>query len=66
MPKEEALVRMRELDELTRTYGGLTVVESLQRRAQPDHRTFIGKGKVDLLVQQAPKLGATLLVVNEI
>lgn len=66
MPREEAQVRMRELDELTRTYGGLTVVESLQRRAQPDHRTFIGKGKVDLLVEQAPKLGATLLVVNEI
>lgn len=66
LPKKEAEDRMRELDELTRTYGGVAVVKSIQRRAKPDYRTFIGKGKVDEIMAMGKSLGADLLIVNEI
>lgn len=66
LPKEEAEWRMLELEELTRTFGGVAVVKSIQRRAKPDYRTFIGKGKVDEIVSDAPRLGAKLLIINEI
>lgn len=62
--KQEAVDRMAELEELVRTYGGMAVVKTIQRRAKPDHQTFLGKGKVDELVQDAKKLGIDLLVVN--
>lgn len=57
---------MRELEELTHTYGGIAVVKTIQRRAKPDYRTFIGKGKVEELFTQGKELGADLLIVNEI
>ncbi|MBI1908339.1 GTPase HflX [Candidatus Uhrbacteria bacterium] len=66
LPKKEAEDRMRELEELTRTYGGVAVVKTIQRRAKPDYRTFIGKGKVDEVAAQGKALGADLLLVNEI
>ncbi len=66
LPKAEALDRMCELEELVRTYGGVAVVKTIQRRARPDYRTFIGKGKVDEIVAQGKALGADLLILNEI
>ena len=66
VPKELALDRMAELEELTRTFGGVAVVKTIQRRAMPDNRTFIGKGKVDEILAQAKTLGADLLIINEV
>lgn len=66
LPKREAEDRMRELEELTRTYGGVAVVKTIQRRAKPDYRTFIGSGKVEELAAMGKTLGADLLVINEI
>src|SRR5262245_11702226 len=66
VPKREAEARMAELEELTRTYGGLAVVKTIQRRAKPDYATFLGQGKVDELVKTAPEHRADVLVVNEI
>lgn len=66
LPKAEAHDRMQELEELVRTYGGVAVVKTIQRRARPDYRTFIGKGKVDEILEQGKTLGADLLIINEI
>lgn len=66
LPKREAEDRMRELEELTRTYGGVAVVKTIQRRAKPDYRTFLGKGKVEELAAVGKSLGADLLLINEI
>lgn len=66
LPKAEATDRMRELEELVHTYGGVAVVKTIQRRARPDYRTFIGKGKVDEILAQGKSLGADLLIINEI
>jgi GTP-binding protein HflX len=66
VPKAEAEERMRELEELTRTYGGIAVVKSIQRRAKPDYNTFIGHGKVEEILTDGKTLGADVLVINEI
>lgn len=63
--KEEAVARMQELEALTKTYGGIAVVKTIQRKAKPDYNTFIGKGKVDEILQEAQKLGADVLIINE-
>ncbi len=63
--KREAEDRMVELEELVRTYGGVAVVKSIQRKAKPDGKTYIGHGKVEELLVEAKELGATLLVVNQ-
>lgn len=64
--KAEAEDRLNELADLTRTYGGLAVVRSIQRRAKPDYRTFVGKGKVQEILNTHPEHKADILVVNEI
>lgn len=64
--KKEAEDRMTELADLTRTYGGLVVVKAIQRRAKPDYGTFIGKGKVQEIIDTYPEHQANVLVINEI
>ncbi len=66
VPKSEALYRMAELEELTKTYGGIAVVHTIQRRAVPDHQTFLGKGKVEELLAHASSWKATVLIVNAV
>lgn len=66
IPKAEAVYRMSELEELTKTYGGIAVVQTIQRKAVPDHRTFLGKGKVEEIVQNAKSWGATVLILNAV
>lgn len=66
IPKREAEARMAELEELTRTYGGLAVVKTIQRRAKPDYTTFLGQGKVQEIVDAKAEHQADVLVVNEI
>lgn len=65
LPKAEAEQRMAELEELIRTYGGVAVVKSIQRRAKPDYQTYIGKGKVEEIATLGKSLGADLLIINE-
>ncbi|MFZ2681885.1 MAG: GTPase HflX [Patescibacteria group bacterium] len=64
--KREAEDRMTELADLTNTYGGLVVVRAIQRKAKPDYGTFLGKGKVQELIDTWPEHKANVLVVNEI
>lgn len=64
--KAEALYRMSELEELTKTYGGIAIVQTIQRRAVPDNRTFLGKGKVEEIVAHAKEWGATVLIINAV
>ncbi len=64
--KTAALERLAELEELTKTYGGVAVVKTVQRRAKPDNRTYIGSGKVEEIVAAGKLLGADLLIINEV
>jgi GTP-binding protein HflX len=64
--KKEAEDRMTELADLTRTYGGLVVVKTIQRKAKPDYNTFLGKGKVQELLDTYAEHKGNVLVINEI
>ncbi len=55
---------LAELRRLCNT-AGVTVLDAVsQRRARPDPRYVLGKGKVEELVQRANQLGAELLVFD--
>lgn len=65
MSKRESLDRLQELEELVRTYGGIVIVKTHQRRSRPHPRTFIGPGKVESLAEEGKALGASLVVIND-
>ena len=56
---------LAELRELARTAGVSPVGELVQHRAQPDPRTFVGKGKLGELKQVYGGTGAEVLLVDE-
>jgi GTP-binding protein HflX len=56
--------RLRELEALTTTYGGVIVVSVVQRRAIPHYRTYIGSGKLEELIEQAKRDKVQLLILN--
>ncbi len=60
-PEEE----LGELRELARTAGVDPVAELVQQRAQPDRRTYVGKGKLDELKQAFADSGADVLLVDD-
>lgn len=70
VPKEisqkEAFERLEELENLVNTFGGLVVVKKVQRRGIPDYGTFVGKGKIQEIIEDGKALGAKLVVVNNI
>lgn len=66
MEKKIAERRIHELESLTHTYGGMVVVKIIQRRATPDYKTFIGRGKLEEIVELAKKEKVELIVVNNI
>ncbi len=55
---------MRELIELTKTAGALVVGIVNQSRNKPDHRTFIGAGKVEELKLDVLEHAADLVIFN--
>jgi GTP-binding protein HflX len=57
--------RLRELEELVNTFGGLVIVKKYQRRFSPHPRTFIGPGKAAELRDEGRSFGAKLLIVND-
>jgi GTP-binding protein HflX len=56
---------LSELRELARTAGVAPVGELVQHRAQPDPRTFVGKGKLTELKGEYAETGAEVLLVDE-
>ncbi|MCI0479783.1 GTPase HflX [Candidatus Uhrbacteria bacterium] len=66
MDRNAAAWRITELESLTRTFGGIVVVKLLQKRSQPDYRTYVGKGKLDEIVRIAKEERADLLIVNNL
>ncbi|MDD5726519.1 MAG: GTPase HflX [Patescibacteria group bacterium] len=58
--------RIYELDNLTKTYGGIVVVKIVQRRALPDYKTYVGSGKLDEVIAMAKAEKVELIVINNI
>jgi len=58
--------RLSELESLTQTYGGIVIVKLFQKRSLPDYQTYIGRGKIDEIIQTAELEKADLLIVNNL
>ena len=63
---EEGFERLEELENLVTTFGGFVVVKKVQRRGMPDYATFVGKGKIEEIINDGKALGAKLVIVNNI
>ncbi len=63
---EESLARLNELERLLTTYGGFVIIRKIQRRQQPNYKTYIGKGKVEEILDEAIKSKADYIIINNI
>jgi len=63
---EESLARLNELERLLLTYGGFVIVRKIQRRQMPDYKTYIGKGKVNEILQIAVNEKVDYLIINNL
>lgn len=61
--KAEAEVRLAEAEGLVRTYGGVIVVHTLQKRTVPHYKTYIGAGEA--LAELVKVHKADVVIVNE-
>jgi len=59
-------IRLEELKNLVSTYGGILIVEQIQRRHIPDYKTYIGPGKLDEIAQDMKLQNADLLIFGNI
>jgi GTP-binding protein HflX len=62
---EEAEWSLEELEALADTAGADTVERFLQRRDRPDNATYLGKGKVQEIVDVATALDADMLIFDD-
>ena len=58
--------RMNELESLVQTYWWVVVLKKIQRKDQPDYRTYIGKGKLEEIIDEMKRLDANVLIVGNI
>ena len=56
--------RMRELDNLVQTYGGVVILEKYQKKDAPDPKTYVGKGKLEEIIDDMLREQANLLIVG--
>ncbi len=42
----------------------MTIVRTIQRRATPDYKTYVGSGKLDEIIRTAKELGGEILILN--
>lgn len=62
-PKHILDDRLRELENLVNTYGGIVLLQEYQKRDLPDPKTYIGKGKLDEIIEEMLRLDANLLII---
>jgi len=58
--------RLEELKNLVSTYGGVLIVEEIQRRHIPDYKTYIGSGKLEEIISEMEEKKADLLIFGNI
>lgn len=58
--------RISELTKLVATYRGVVVLQTLQKRDEPDYRTYVWKGKLDEVLNLATELEADTLIIGNI
>jgi GTP-binding protein HflX len=63
---EESLARLNELENLLVTYGGFVIIRKIQKKQLPDYKTYIGKGKVQEILDEAIAKKADFIIVNNL
>lgn len=63
---EDSLARLNELENLLVTFGGFVIIRKIQKRQLPDYQTYIGKGKVEEILDEAIRERADHIIVNNI
>ena len=58
--------RLEELESLVTTYKWVVIVKAIQRRSQPDYRTYIGSGKLDEIIEDMKNNDEELLIIGNI
>ena len=58
--------RISELEKLVSTYRGVVVLQTLQKRDEPDYSTYVWKGKLDEVLNLAVELEADTLIIGNI
>ncbi len=67
LEKKEAMEdRMIELENLVTSFGGVVILEHIQKKSVPDYKTYIGWGKLDEIMHEMHLQGANLLVLGNI
>lgn len=66
MPKAVAERRLTELESLTQTYGGMTIVKLIQKRSTPDYKTYIGSGKLAEIMEISDAEQVDLIIINNL
>lgn len=67
LEKREAMEdRMLELENLVTTYGGVVILEHIQKRSLPDYNTYIGWGKLEEIMHEMELQNANLLILGNI
>jgi GTP-binding protein HflX len=66
MDDKVAKRRLMELEQLTKTYGGIIIVKLIQKKGTPDYRTYIGGGKLDEIIELAQEEKAEVLIINNL
>lgn len=61
-PREQSQ-RMMELEKLVSTYGGLVIIKAIQKKDTPAYRTYIGQGKLDMIIAEMIENQSDLLII---
>lgn len=64
--QDVALRNMSELEQLVETFGGEIVEKSVQHRIKPHPDTYIGKGKLEWLIEITKEKKIDVIVLNHI
>lgn len=63
IPKEILQDRMNELENLVNTFGWLVILTKVQRKDNPDLKTYIWKWKLEEIIQEMIRVWANLLII---
>ncbi len=58
--------RMKELENLVKTYGWLVLVQTYQKKETPDANTYVGKWKMEEIIAQMKNTWCNLLIIGNI
>lgn len=64
MSREESEYRLKEAESLIKTYGGVVLLKSIQKKVKPVYSTYLGSGRLEELKLEGQKLGANIIIIN--